>query len=77
MAISEWYEILLANENRIANVVNEFYASALNEFHQACRKKEDGRIHQIIYESWFRNPNKAFGPDGWEITCELVSSYPH
>ncbi len=78
MDISVWWELVLTNENRIASIINKYYPSAVEDFHGACRRKEDSEVHRIIHEAWFRNPTKLWGaPDGWEIVCNLVDGYPH
>jgi len=76
MTIGEWYDVLQAAENRLTNSINKFLPSKVDEFYMACRNKQDSKIHKILHETWFRNQNKSFGPDGWEVLCDLVSNYP-
>lgn len=76
MDITTWWEILLTNQTRVANVIQQFYPSAVENFNHACVNKQDGEAHRIIHETWFRNLNKGWGPDGWGIIQDLVSGYP-
>jgi hypothetical protein len=77
MNIGEWWEMLLTFENRLAGCIQEFYPDAEADFHQACRNKQDGEIHRILHETWFRSSEKEYGPDGWQVLCDLISAYPN
>ena len=79
MNISDWWELLLTTENTLADIIQKFYPSAVNNFHKACRAKQDSEVYRIIHEVWFRVPDKQWihSISGWGILCDLCSEYPH